>query len=701
MPTSTKYQKLSPDQLIEHLSNYLVSRFSYSGIALFCRNEKLFEKEMIYGEKSPKSPTVWGGVAYHEALEQYFSAKQEGRELGMDECLSIGFDEIDRIAADKFRLMAKFETVEACQQEAVRILNCCIKNFFAEKKLYEDEIDQILKVEQYAEVFVRMNGVDIPLPLACRFDLICKDKEGKTIVIDHKSVARFTNDDDSQSKFSDQAIMNALACEFSAENSGQVNRVIFIENKIAANRNGDGQLKKFVIEMTKDNRTLYEAKAYEKVRRLIEAVGNPDHIYLMNESDNMCDRAELYDFWIRTQIAEIDAFPQVPLGRRDQIAERQRRIKDTKLQNISPTAVKNFREHTKSFISFSNLSSMTVSEKIEHRLRTHNIPAQVVAEQVGYASTTFLLEIQAGVPIGNVRKYRLDIANALGVEDVRIPKNLVPYNGATYLAVEAPRFFGVGEYREPILYDPSLVKGEKLPVGVMNDGNILHWDMGNHSMPHGVVCGATGSGKSVFLKTMLESFRTAYPKSEIVILDPKYEFKFAENFAEVINEIEEMEVKVEALVREMNRRVKNGEKKMTLVLFDEIADAYAQSAIEEKRRLKLKAQLKEEKKISISKINELDPTENSLKENMMLLLQKGRSSGFRCILATQRATADLLDGNAKVNLPVQICFKVPKEIDSQVVLDESGAELLRGQGDGLMRSPLHPNPIRFQAYFAE
>ena len=90
---------------------------------------------------------------------------------------------------------------------------------------------------------------------------------------------------------------------------------------------------------------------------------------------------------------------------------------------------------------------------------------------------------------------------------------------------------------------------------------------------------------------------------------------------------------------------------------------------------------------------------NSLEENLRILLQKGRSSGFRVMAATQRASVKVITGDAKVNFPVQICFRVPKEADSRVVLDEAGAESLAGMGDGLLKSPEYLQVKRFQAYY--
>ena len=697
----TIYHKMTSEQLEEHLSGYLVRSISNSALNAYCSNELLFLKEYAAGERGKSRPSGIAGRAYHKALEKYFKSKKDKKTRSLDELLEDAYEQFKNTPADEWMCGKTNPTIEDCVLDATKKANACVQNFCTEISAY-DFIAEILEVELKVRDFLIINGVEVPLPFSGVMDLVVRDKDGKFVIVDHKTTTVIIDEKTAEFEHAMQAIIYTKLWEnFNPDKP--IDRVVFAFNKASKNSRQNAaqpQIQSISIPMDADNRTLYEVRLYEPVKRFVEAVGNPDYLYLPNFKDKMCDQAELLDFWMRTQISEVGDFPLVSEHTKSFMKRRKQKIRDSSISNISPKAIEKFATHTKSFISFSNISTMKNTEKIEHRLKTYNIPAQVVAEQVGYSSTTFLLEVQAGVPISSVRKYRLDLANALGVEDVRIPKNLVAHNGATYLAVEAPRVFAVGDYPDPIDYDSSNVDGEKLPVGVMNDGNTLYWDMGNHSMPHGVVCGATGSGKSVFLKTILESFRIAYPDSEIVILDPKYEFGYAKGFAEVINDIEAMQTKVEGLVLEMNERVKKGEKKMTLLLFDEIADAYAMANSYEKNR-KEDVQIIQGPRGGIKEVKEPSPTERSLKENIMLILQKGRSSGYRCILATQRATAELLDGNAKVNLPVQICFKVPKAIDSQVVLDEEGAELLRGMGDGLMRSPLHPNPVRFQSFFTK
>ena len=214
-----------------------------------------------------------------------------------------------------------------------------------------------------------------------------------------------------------------------------------------------------------------------------------------------------------------------------------------------------------------------------------------------------------------------------------------------------------------------------------------------------LICGATGSGKSVSIISTVE-YAKAAGISNIVIFDPKYEFTpLSGKRIRVFNEIVDIELQMEKLVADMQQRAKTGKSQKILIVFDEFADAVTQC------RKGPELDIKEEvitgftatgkPKVEIRVIGR----KKSLEENLKALLQKGRSLGFRVIAATQRASTEIITGDAKVNLPVQICFRVPKELDSRVVIDEAGAETLGGSGDGLMKSPEYLNVIRFQGFY--
>ena len=153
------------------------------------------------------------------------------------------------------------------------------------------------------------------------------------------------------------------------------------------------------------------------------------------------------------------------------------------------------------------------------------------------------------------------------------------------------------------------------------------------------------------------------------------------------------------LVEFMEELVRKGEEEKTLIVFDEFADAVAnsRSGSDLKQYAFVNTGLFANGNPKMTK--QLVGTDKTLEENLRILLQKGRSCGIRIIAATQRASVKVITGDAKVNFPVQICFRVPSSIDSQVVLDEPGAEALAGKGDGLIKSPEYNQTVRFQAYF--
>ena len=453
----------------------------------------------------------------------------------------------------------------------------------------------------------------------------------------------------------------------------EVNEVWFVEAKESKNKDGSAQLRKHVISIDRNNRMLYEALLYEPLKRMCEAVSNPDYVYMINTSDNFIDKAVLYDFWARTMIAEVDDFPTVPDSKKELIRKRTAKIKDSSRININPKIITKFRTEAASFIriDYSNCD-MTKQEKIEHVLRSHNINVQVAHTIDGFSCDTYLLDVAPGVTIVSIFSHRMDIAYALDVPSVRIAGHLMMYNNKSYVAVEVNK-----KRDKTLLWDTKYLEGHRIPLGVDNFGNTIVWDLDNHSTPHMLVCGSTGSGKSVELISILAYAQEA-GIDDIVIFDPKYEFASLDcGIASVFSDIEDLENVMEQLVNEMNGRIKAKSKKITLVIFDEFADAMDQSRTSKELEGK-----------------------KTLMENLKMLLQKGRSCGMRFCVATQRASTKVITGDIKVNIPVEVCFRVPKAIDSKVVLDDEGAQTLQGQGDGLIKSPEYQDGlVRFQAFY--
>lgn len=669
-----QYGRFTKEQMEEHFSYYLMDSWSYSKVACFARNEKAFEKEYIYCEKGRRSATSVAGNAYHKALECYFASfGSEFPAPMLIDLQEVAYKYIDEVPANDWKLQKTTPTVEKAKEEATKKVTSALQNFFAEISVYVDEIDEVLGIEERFEEWVVVNGVDIPLPCHAEIDLVVRLKDGRTVIIDHKMKSAYSDEKEVALVHGKQAV-TYVVCYESKHEGETVDEVWFFENKISQNKDASPQIRKHCLVMDKDSRRLYEALLYEPMRRMIEAVSNPDYIYTVNDSDNLTDKAELYEFWTRTLIADVDDF-NVPEGKRSLIAQRQRKIKDSSLATIDPRVITSFRRNAASFITFDySMTDMTNPEIIEHVLRTFGMLVKVAHEVSGFSSDTFLLECGAGVKITNIYKYRLDIASALNAPTVRISNTLIQHEGKSYLAIEVNK-----KRTEDVLWHESFLKGRQIPIGLDNFRNTIVWDLDNHSTPHMLVCGATGSGKSVMLRSTIEYARAA-GVDDIVIIDPKDEFwELAESgAAHVYTDIEEIEAVMAHEVEVMQGRAKQRGIKhpIRLVVIDEFADAIAQA-----------------------RSGKALGDDKSLEENIRILAQKGRSLGYRIICATQRASTKIITGDTKVNFPVQVCFRVPKAVDSTVVIDEEGAESLAGLGDGLMRSPEYLDTVRFQGFY--
>jgi S-DNA-T family DNA segregation ATPase FtsK/SpoIIIE len=502
--------------------------------------------------------------------------------------------------------------------------------------------------------------------------MIVRLKTGEVVIIDHKSKSAFTDEDEAVLSIGVQAMTYVLCFE---EMKGiPVSEVWFMENKYSANKDKSvPQLARIPVKITPDTRRLYEALLYEPVKRMIAAVRDPDYIYLINESDNFVDKAELYDFWCRTMLNEfsVDSF-NIDDAKKEMVSKRLKKVRDSSIIPVNPGILRQFKENASKFIQYDlSATNMTPKEKIEHILRTFGIQAEVAHTFEGYSSNTFLLSVGAGVKVASIFKFRLDIANALDVENVRISENLVRHEGKSYLSIDVSK-----KCDKVLPFTRSDRQGWKIPLGKDNFGNVIVWDMDSPATPHALICGQTGSGKSVEIFNIIEHVVEAGAK-QVIILDPKYEFEDCRaGNVDVVNSIEEIEWAMFKLTQHMNKLVYEGRKESIIVIFDEFADALANSR--KGRALE---------------------GEKSLEENLRILAQKGRSCGIRICAATQRASVKIITGDTKVNFPVQICFRVNKEADSRVILDEAGAESLSGKGDGLIKSPEYQGTVRFQAYY--
>ncbi len=697
-----KYEKLTTEEKQEHLSNFLIPHWSVSAVSSFINNEKGFEKQYIFKQYSKTSslPSIIGDV-YHKALMQFWLYYKEcGMKMSFDAFAEIALAELNMVGANKYRSY-KGVTLAETKLDALKAVNSLIKNFIAECDVYFNEIQEIIGVENTIIEFIQINEIDIPLPIKCKADLIFIDKDGSLGILDHKSKKDFTKTEDINLKYGNQTVGLILAINEWIKNQKEVlkkypkaiegvKKFFYYENKISKNKDGSRQIRQIPIDI-KQSQQLFEQILFEGVWRVMEAVQNPDYVYLMNPNDHFEDSEEIVEFWVKTHIEGLEGFPDLEPHQVKLLKKKRSAIRQASLVGIPKNVIKAF-SNPKEFISLStaHMENLTPSQRIEHRLATFNYPVKVGKVIEGYSCDTYLIEVNAGLKISNIYQYRMDIANALGVEDVRIASNLVKYEGFTYVAIEANREKATALY----LSQGDIPAGYKFPIGRDNFGNTMCWDIENPSTAHMMIAGATGSGKSVAIRNVIE---TALKKNvRVSILDPKNEFKQYQNKnVEVISELQEIEDFMEMTVMEMdeifrtNGAYGNGQKR--LVVFDEAADCFA-------RQSKQRVNFTEGPRGGMKK--NVDVEFKTLEQNTLILAQKARSAGIHLILAAQRFSVKVLSGDAKANFTTRVCLKVMSGVDSKVMLDQEGAEKLRGKGDGLLISPDHSEPVRLQCFMS-
>lgn len=307
-PHINKYSLLTGDQREEHFSRFLIDSWSYSGVATFARNEKEFERRYIYREPSRKSSTTVAGTAYHAALQLFFETLRDtGEETGIAAMQEEAYKIIDKIQANEWKLSKKTPTVEKCIETAIKTTNALIANFYKERAVYTADIARILAVEVRTDTWLTVSGVDIPLPCHGQIDLVAETTDGRRVIIDHKSKTAYTDESELAFTGAKQAITYALNWE-TLNPLLPIDEVWYVENKYSINKDASPQLRRMAVTLDPDTRRLYEAILYEPLRRMIQATSDPDYLYTINDADPMADRAELYDFWARTLIADIDTF---------------------------------------------------------------------------------------------------------------------------------------------------------------------------------------------------------------------------------------------------------------------------------------------------------------------------------------------------------------------------------------------------------
>lgn len=329
------------------------------------------------------------------------------------------------------------------------------------------------------------------------------------------------------------------------------------------------------------------------------------------------------------------------------------------------------------------------------KLRRFKIGGDVISTYTGPVVTTFEFRPSADVKVSRILNLQDDLAMALKAKSIRIQ---APIPGKDVVGIEVPNEQIQTIYLREIL-ESEIFKKAKSPLtmalGKDIVGNAFVTDL--KKLPHLLIAGTTGSGKSVGINAMLLSllYRNSPKTLRLMMIDPKMlEFSIYNEIPHLLTPvITEPKKAINALsnmVAEMERRYKL------------MADAKTKNI--ENYNEKMKEQGQEELAFIVVIIDELADLMMTAGKDVEFyiarLAQMARASGIHLIVATQRPSVDVVTGLIKANLPSRLAYKVGQKIDSKVILDTQGAESLLGRGDCLFTPPGTSSLVRLHAPFA-
>ncbi len=361
-----------------------------------------------------------------------------------------------------------------------------------------------------------------------------------------------------------------------------------------------------------------------------------------------------------------------------------------------------------------------LARQVEMKLRDFRIEAKVVGIQPGPVITRFELEPAPGVKVSQISALDKDIARGLSVVSVRVVE-VIP--GKSVIGLEIPnarretvRLSEILRSRE---YDKS-ASPLTLALGKDIAGRPYVIDLAR--LPHLLVAGTTGSGKSVALNAMLLSllYKAAPEEVRLILIDPKMlELSVYEGIphllAPVVTDMKQAANALRWCVAEMDRRYRlmaalgvrnlagfNRKVKDALELGQPILDPLFVADPEQPERVAEALRPLPSVVVLIDEFADMMMIVGKKVEELIArLAQKARAAGIHLILATQRPSVDVITGLIKANIPGRIAFQVSSRTDSRVILDQSGAETLLGHGDMLYLPPGTAMPERVHGAFVE
>lgn len=342
---------------------------------------------------------------------------------------------------------------------------------------------------------------------------------------------------------------------------------------------------------------------------------------------------------------------------------------------------------------------------IQDTLREFSIDVEMEGANIGPKVTQYTLKPPAGIKLSRITALETNIALNLAASSLRME---APIPGQKAVGIEVPNKKAADVRIRGILDSPEWRKvDEPLAFAVGKDISGLPVVGELNKMPHLLIAGQTGSGKSVMINTLLCSllYRNAPSDMKLILVDPK-QVEMAP-YQDIPHLLTPVIVEPEKTISALKWAVNEMERRYSLLAEEKVRDIKSYN-----EKVKNKTVGVEDEDGNIQQVDEghmpyIVIVIDELSDLMMVaardvealvvrIAQKARAVGIHLVLATQRPSVDVITGLIKANIPARIAFTVASQVDSRTILDQAGAEKLLGQGDMLMKTAAMPKPKRIQ-----
>lgn len=336
--------------------------------------------------------------------------------------------------------------------------------------------------------------------------------------------------------------------------------------------------------------------------------------------------------------------------------------------------------------------AFTLIEALSH----FQVSGEIVQMVQGPAVTQFEMTVGHGTKVSKIRNLADDLKLALAAKDIRIQ---APIPGKSSIGIEIPNRKSRAVRLSEVINTDVFLKSDsplEAALGLDLTGKPVTLDL--RKMPHGLIAGATGSGKSVFINSLLVSllYKATPEEVKLLLIDPKM-VELAP-FNHIPHLVSPVITDVKAATAALKWAVDEMERRYQLFAHIGVRDISRYNSLATEKR-----QFAQKLPYIVIVIDELAdlmmmaPTE--VEDAICRIAQKARACGIHLVLATQRPSVDVITGLIKANIPTRIAFSVSSQIDSRTILDQQGAERLLGKGDMLYQGNGMSSPIRIQGTF--